>query len=77
MKKATLLLVIIIILCFGTSLWFFPKMPDIMASHWDINGKVKGYMPKIFGVFLLPFVLVTMVLLFIVIPKIDPAKIKY
>ena len=49
-------------------------MPAKMASHWNIKGEVDGYMSKFWGIFLLPLLLIGIVLLFIIIPRIDPLK---
>ena len=50
-------------------------MPEKMASHWNIQGEVDNYMPKFWGLFLIPFILIGLSLLFVAIPKIDPQKI--
>ncbi len=62
----------IILLSFILSIYFYPMMPEMMASHWNAQGNVDGYMPKFWGLFLMPFVLTFLLLLFNVIPKIDP-----
>lgn len=49
-------------------------MPEEMVSHWNIEGEADGYMPKFWGVFLMPTVSLIIFLLFILIPKIDPLK---
>lgn len=56
----------------GAVLW--DKLPDQMASHWNANDEVDGYMPKIWGVFLMPMVTLGMFGLFILLPNIDPLK---
>ena len=45
-----------------------------MPSHWNIAGEVDGYMPRLWGLFLLPLVLVGIFLLYLAIPRIDPLK---
>jgi len=45
-----------------------------MASHWNIRGEVDGYMSKFWGLFLMPIISVGLLLLFVLIPKIDPLK---
>ena len=45
-----------------------------MASHWNVAGQVNGYVPKFWGLFLMPFISIGLFLLFILIPKIDPMK---
>jgi uncharacterized membrane protein len=49
-------------------------MPEQMASHWNSQGEVDGYMPRFWGLFLMPIVLAGMYALFVTIPKIDPLK---
>jgi len=56
----------------GLLLW--NRLPDQMASHWNINDQVNGYMPKVWGVFLLPLITLGIVALFLVVPSIDPLK---
>ena len=45
-----------------------------MASHWNINDQVDGYISKFWGVFMLPLITLGMFLLFLVVPSIDPMK---
>ena len=56
----------------GGLLW--NRLPDQMASHWNEADLVDGYMPKFWGIFLMPLVTVGMLALFLVIPSIDPLK---
>jgi len=49
-------------------------MPEKVASHWNIEGEVDGYMPKFWGLFLMPIISLVMFLLFLLIPKLDPLK---
>ena len=56
------------------SLAVWNKLPEPMASHWDINDQVNGYMPRFWGAFLTPLITIGLMLLFLVIPSIDPLK---
>lgn len=56
------------------SLYAAPCFPQTVASHWNINGEVDGYLPKFWALFLMPFISLALLLLFIAIPKIDPLK---
>jgi uncharacterized membrane protein len=56
----------------GLLLW--NRLPDQMASHWNANDQVDGYMAKFWGVFLLPLITLGMFVLFLVVPEIDPLK---
>jgi len=73
--KNTLVLALIMIalaLLAGALLW--NQLPDQMASHWDINDQVNDYIPKFWGVFLMPLITSGMLILFLVVPGIDPLK---
>jgi len=74
MKKNRIIILGIISLSFIIAIYLYPQMPDKMASHWNIQGKVDGYMPKFWGLFLMPIVSIGLLFLFILIPKIDPLK---
>lgn len=74
MKKSYYFILGIILLSVAIGLYLYPQMPDKMASHWNAQGQVDGYMSKFWGVFLMPLVLAGLFLLFIIIPKIDPLK---
>lgn len=56
----------------GLLLW--NRLPDQMASHWNINDEVDGYMSKFWGVFMLPLITLAMFALFVFVPAIDPLK---
>jgi len=55
-------------------IYFYSQMPDRVASHWNAQGEVDGYMPKSWGLFFMPLLLTGLFLLFLLIPKIDPLK---
>lgn len=66
------LTLIAIALIAGLALW--NQLPDQMASHWNANDQVDGYISKFWGVFLMPLITLGMFLLFLVVPGIDPLK---
>ncbi len=73
-RIATIIILAMIALAFIVGLLLYPQMPDPMPSHWNIAGEVDGYMPRFWGLFLLPLVLVGIFLLYLAIPRIDPLK---
>jgi len=74
LNKSELFLLILLLISFVISFYFYPQLPDEMASHWNAQGEVNGYLSKFWGLFLLPFILTGLALLFIAIPRIDPLK---
>jgi len=73
-RTTTILVSILIIAAVLAGLLLWNKLPDQMASHWNANDQVDGYMPKFWGVFMVPLMMLGMSVLFLVIPNIDPLK---
>lgn len=74
MKNQKTILLGIVAILFVIGIILYPSMPEQMASHWNENGEVNGYMSKFWGVFFTPFISLGLVILFLLIPKIDPLK---
>lgn len=73
-RSTTIIVLILIAAATIAGLLLWDQFPEQMASHWNENDQVDGYMPKFWGVFLMPLVTLGMFLLFLVIPNIDPLK---
>ncbi len=52
----------------------YPKMPELIASHWNAAGEVDGHTSRLAGLLLAPIIIAVMWLLFVAIPRIDPLK---
>ncbi len=79
MRKSEIVILGLILLSFIVGIYFYLAMPERVASHWNAQGQVDGYMSKIWGLFLIPFILLGLGLLFIAIPRVDrvdPLKAK-
>jgi uncharacterized membrane protein len=76
MSTRTTTIVVLLMIAAATlaGLLLWNRLPDPMASHWNVNDQVNGYMPKFWGVFMLPLITLGMFVLFLVIPAIDPLK---
>ncbi|OGJ21116.1 hypothetical protein A3K73_08455 [Candidatus Pacearchaeota archaeon RBG_13_36_9] len=75
MKKINIAIAFMIVLSFIIAAYAYNSIPeDKVASHWNFEGEVNGYMPKFWGLFLMPIISLALLLLFLVIPRIDPLK---
>ncbi len=74
MRKSEIIILGIILISFIIGIYFYAQMPNMMASHWNIQGQVDGYMSKFWGTFLFPIILFGLLVLFMLIPRIDPLK---
>ncbi len=59
---------------FAATLFFYGQLPDRVASHWSIRGEVDGYMGRFWGAFLIPLMTAALMVVFKVIPRIDPLR---
>jgi uncharacterized membrane protein len=65
---------LIVGLAFLVSVVFYKAMPERIASHWNLQGETDGYMNRFWGLFIMPVTLFILLILFQLIPKIDPLK---
>ena len=77
MKKIDWFLLGIIgaMLIFGAII--YPKLPEQVPMHWNAAGEIDGYGSPFAGAFGIPLLTLGILLLFLVIPKIDPRKENY
>jgi len=73
-RTTTIIVLILIAAATIAGVVFWNQFPEPMASHWNVNDQVDGYMPKFWGVFMMPLINLGLFLLFLVIPLIDPLK---
>lgn len=74
MRRSEIIILGIIVVSSLIGMYFYPRMPGAIASHWNIGGEVDGYMSKFWGLFLMPLISLCLLLLFVLIPKIDPLR---
>ncbi len=69
---------ITMILClavaFVASAHFYPTLPAQLPSHWNAEGVVDGMLPKFWALFLSPFVMAMLFLLWAAIPFMEPLQ---
>ncbi len=73
-KRYITLVAVIVLLLFAVSAFFYPQLPDKLASHWNAAGQADGYSSKFWGLFLLPIIAIFLSLLLVFIPGLDPLK---
>lgn len=50
----------------------YPHLPLLMASHWDVSGKINGSTPRPWGAFGLPLLVLVLWGVWALLPRIDP-----
>jgi uncharacterized membrane protein len=69
--------VIILIIAFALSFYFYTHFPDKVVTHWNFRGEPNGYMGPFGGAFVLPIIMFVIYLGFIFLPALDPKKERY
>jgi len=77
MKLIRLGIIVALISTFAITIVMFPVMPDVVVSHWNAAGQANGHMSKVWGLFLIPLIMVGCVALFGILPRIDPLGKNY
>ncbi len=70
-------IVVVLIVTLAITILAYPYLPDPIPSHWNIEGEVDGYLPKLLGVLIIPLVMIPFSALFFLLPRIDPLKENY
>ena len=73
-RLTNIIIAVLIVVTIIASAIIYPQLPENVASHWNEQGEVDGYMTRFWGVALMPIALVGMVLLLLLIPLIDPLR---
>jgi len=68
---------VIAILAAVLSLWAYPRMPDIVTTHWNLRGEPDGSSSRLFAASVLPLLLAGLPVLFRLLPRIDPKGENY
>ncbi len=71
-NSGLILAIILILISFGVSIYFYNYLPEKLATHWGLNGEANGFTDKFWGAFLLPAITTILALILYFIPSIDP-----
>lgn len=69
--------IVIILVSVAASLFSYSSLPATVASHWNIQGQVDGWINREFHVIFFPALLIGIYLLMNFIPRLDPRKERY
>ncbi|MCO8246003.1 MULTISPECIES: SdpI family protein [unclassified Haladaptatus] len=73
-RKSYFVALALVVVSFALGVYYYPRMPDQIASHWNASGNADGTMPKLWGLFLVPTMTAGLFVLFAAIPRIDPLR---
>ncbi len=73
-RNTLLIILLLAVLMLGLGLYSYPRMPEVVAVHWNAQGMANGYGSRFQGAFLLPLITLGVAALLLFIPEIDPLK---
>ncbi len=68
---------LIILITIISNFYFYANFPDQIPIHWNFQGEIDNWGSKTFGAFFFPAIIFGMYLLFLILPYVDPKKLKY
>jgi len=74
MRKPVLIGLAIVMASLAIGIWLYPQLPESVAIHWNALGEAEGFAPRIWAVTLVPFISLSILGLFWLIPRIDPLR---
>jgi len=68
---------LLIVAAVAVSLFYYPQLPERMATHWSVSGEANGFSSRLWGAWLMPLIMALIWLILRAIPHIDPRKANY
>ena len=65
------------VLAIAFSVWAYPRLPEVVTTHWNFKGEPNGTSSRLVAAGLLPLFLAVLPLIFRALPKIDPKGENY
>jgi len=59
------------------SVWAYGRLPETVATHWNLQGTPDGFSSRFWAVVVMPLVTVGVTGLFNVLPRVDPRRENY
>ena len=72
--KKEVLPVILILIVSAIGAYLYPQLPDLVPSHWGINGEINGWVSRGFAVFFFLALILGLYLLMSFLPLMDPHR---
>lgn len=76
MKKINILISLLTLMSLGVLAFFYSDLPDLVPKQWGVDGRINSYMGKEW-LFLLTSLPLILLVLFNIIPKVDPRNDNY
>lgn len=68
---------LLVLAAVALSIFYYPQLPERMATHWGASGKANGYSSRLWGAWMLPLFMALIWIILRAIPHIDPRRANY
>ena len=68
---------LLVVAAVTVSIFYYPRLPEQMATHWDASGQPNGFSSRFMGAWLLPLIMAVVWLILRAVPHIDPRGANY
>jgi uncharacterized membrane protein len=68
---------VVAVLAAAVSVWAYARLPETVATHWNLQGTPDGYSSRLWAAAVMPLVTLCLTGLFNVLPKMDPRRENY
>ena len=73
-RNTLILILLLAVVMVGVGLYSYPRMPEVVAVHWNAQGIANGFGSRLQAAFTLPLITIVVAALLLFIPEIDPLK---
>ncbi len=74
LSRTVWIMIIMVVFTVGVSAWYFGRLPDIVPTHWNAEGKVNSYGSKWISLLIMPITVILMSVLTVILPKVSPKQ---
>ena len=68
---------LLVIIAVIATLSVYSRLPELVPTHWNVNGEVDDWSSRLWGAWTIPLVMAAMLLAFRAFPLIDPRRENY
>src|SRR6185312_9581520 len=68
---------VVAVLAAAVSVWAYARLPEAVATHWNLQGMPDGYSSRFWAAAVMPLAILGLTGLFNVLPKVDPRRENY
>lgn len=69
--------IVLILIIFAVGILVYPSLPEVIPTHWNLQGEIDGQMQKSIAILIVPAIILAAYLLMTFLPYLDPLRENY